>query len=256
LKNRCVRYRRYALFLLLVLQLSGCSGKGQDANPAPAPAKPESQPMQQEVQSNSPDANSSGLTNSVQVPPAPDENKPPQVMSVKLGPDLVFPDTPVKAEVEVTDPDGDPVSIDYEWKVNGEVVSGQAMEDFDTDGLRKGDLVTVTVTPYDGQTQGKAKESRPIVILNRPPEITSFPPQALSEGVFTYEVTANDPDGDPLQFSLENGPAGMSIDPTSGRIEWPVPTDLSGNFRVRIVVSDRDAKAFQEFSLNLKKVEK
>jgi len=249
-------HRHFKLFspigiLLVAVLLGACKGKEQGTAPAPGQTTVESK-RQHEVQKVFNDGNPSGQTDSNSILSGA-KNSPPEVVSVKLAPDLVFPGTPLKAEVEATDPDRDPVTLEYEWQVNGDVISGQAMDEFDTGELRKGDLVAVTVTPFDGQVNGDARDSHPVVILNRSPEITSFPPSNLTDGVFTYEVTATDPDGDTLQFSLEKAPPGMSINADTGRIDWRVPADLFERFQVRIAVSDQDARAFQEFSLNLQK---
>ena len=42
-----------------------------------------------------------------------------------------------------------------------------------------------------------------------------------------------------LSFTLSEPPAGMTIDPTTGRIEWsPAPTDAGGNFNVTVAATD------------------
>jgi hypothetical protein len=184
-------------------------------------------------------------------PPA--DNAPPVVASVKLAPTLVFPGTQIKAQVEVSDPDGDLVMLDYKWTRNGAVLDGEVSDGLDTNAFQKGDLITLTITPSDEKAQGKSKESRSMVILNRPPEIISSPSGKLSAGKYIYEVKAQDPDADRLAFSLEDGPPGMKIDAAIGRLEWEVPAEPVGSVQVRIVVSDGDARAFQGFSIQLKK---
>ncbi len=62
-----------------------------------------------------------------------------------------------------------------------------------------------------------------------------------------------DPDGDTLTFSLDGSPPGMTIDSPTGLIEWNLSSESNDSFQVRIIVSDGDSKAFQGFSLNLKK---
>lgn len=54
--------------------------------------------------------------------------------------------------------------------------------------------------------------------------------------LYFYQPAANDADGDPLTFSLPEAPAGMTINATTGRVEW-TPT-ATGRARVRLVVSD------------------
>src|SRR5262249_4558502 len=66
---------------------------------------------------------------------------------------------------------------------------------------------------------------------NRPPVITSFPAFAATVNqVYQYQVTAVDPDDDPLQFLLVDAPAGMSVDPTNGLVLLvPTPAQLRAN---------------------------
>jgi len=61
---------------------------------------------------------------------------------------------------------------------------------------------------------------------NAGPSFIDFAPPADAEAsaAYTYAVRAADPEGDALTFSLPTAPAGMSIDPSSGRITW-TPTD-------------------------------
>ena len=50
---------------------------------------------------------------------------------------------------------------------------------------------------------------------------SSTPPLAATVATpYTYPVTATDPDGDALLFTLLDSPAGMTIDPVSGVLQW------------------------------------
>lgn len=184
------------------------------------------------------------------------KNTPPEVVSIKLDPKLIYPGTKIKAVIEGKDEDGDPVTFSREWKKNDELLAGETMDELDTKGLKKGDWITLYVTPFDGKEKGKRKWSPTVMISNRPPEITSSPPAALSSGRYIYEVKAVDPDGDKLTFSLENAPPGMTIDHVKGRIEWKLPKaedpKTSGSHSIKVVVSDGNAIAFQGFSLTPK----
>ena len=57
--------------------------------------------------------------------------------------------------------------------------------------------------------------------LGSPPAITSTPPLAATQNKsYAYKVTASDPDGGPLSFTLAQAPAGMTIKTTSDYIAW------------------------------------
>lgn len=178
-------------------------------------------------------------------------NTPPEIASLRLTPTLVYPGDKVMVEVVGRDVDGDSLSYIYEWRRNNDRLE-ETKDVLETKGFKKMDLVSVTVTPFDGEASGKPRRSLPIVIANRPPEITSLPSAELSNGRYIYEVRAVDPDEDTLTFSLEGSPPGMTIDPATGHIEWNIPPEPTGSFQVKVVVTDGDAKAFQVFDLSLK----
>jgi len=178
-------------------------------------------------------------------------NTPPEIVSVNLKPRLVYPGYEIKVNTEVRDVDGDPISYIFKWRRNGIAIEGETSETLQTKGFKKMDLVVVTVIPFDGESRGRPVRSLPIVIANRPPEITSFPNTDVTNGKYTYKVQAVDPDGDTLKFSLDEPLSNMTIDQTTGIIQWDIPPDSSGSYNVKVLVSDGDAKAFQSFELLL-----
>ena len=189
-----------------------------------------------------------------ETPPPPKKNTPPEIVSIKLSPKIIYQGTKIKAEVSGKDVDeDDEVAYSYEWRKNDTVLPDNIQPEIDTKDFKKGELITLFVTPFDGKDKGKTRFSRTILIANRPPEITSLPSVAVSNGKYLYEVKANDPDGDALVYSLENAPLGMTIDSATGVIHWdiPVAADLKSvtTYNIRIVVSDGDATAFQGFSM-------
>jgi hypothetical protein len=72
---------------------------------------------------------------------------------------------------------------------------------------------------------------------NHAPTITSTEiTTATVEVAYTYDVDATDPDGDTLTYSLTTKPAGMTINPSTGLINW-TPT-ATGDYNVTIEVAD------------------
>jgi hypothetical protein len=80
------------------------------------------------------------------------------------------------------------------------------------------------------------------------PEITSTPPlQAQVNQVYRYDVEAI---GDPSpNFALLSAPAGMTIDPGSGLIQW-VPA-ISGNFAVTVEARNTAGSDTQTFTVQV-----
>ena len=75
------------------------------------------------------------------------------------------------------------------------------------------------------------------VPTNQTPIITSTPITTATVGAaYTYNVTATDPDGNTLTFSLTIIPPGMTINSSTGLITWTPTT--SGNYNVTVEVSD------------------
>ena len=86
--------------------------------------------------------------------------------------------------------------------------------------------------------------------VNRAPVFTSSPiTQTFVNEAYTYDVNANDPDGDVLIYWLDTAPEGMVINSTSGLISW-LPTQ-TGTFSVVVKVSDGIATVNQTFTLSV-----
>jgi VCBS repeat-containing protein len=93
-----------------------------------------------------------------------------------------------------------------------------------------------------------------IGLPNHAPQITSVPVTMATAGQpYSYDVDASDPDtGDVLTFSLSLAPAGMTIDATTGLIQWtPTPTQV-GNHSVTVRVQDTGGlSATQSFTITV-----
>ena len=92
-----------------------------------------------------------------------------------------------------------------------------------------------------------------VVNANQSPEITSTPVTEVEAGSsYAYLVTAEDPDGDAVAFSLEMAPEGMTIHETSGQITWPTVNEDEGFHDVRIRVTDaRGDFVIQSFTVHV-----
>ncbi|MEB3295560.1 MAG: SdrD B-like domain-containing protein [Synechococcales bacterium] len=89
--------------------------------------------------------------------------------------------------------------------------------------------------------------------VNRSPEIITLPTlQALIGDMYRYDVDATDADGDRLTYSLLNSPLDMTIDPTTGQINWNTATQTPGLYQTEIqVVDGRGGLTKQVFSIDL-----
>lgn len=75
---------------------------------------------------------------------------------------------------------------------------------------------------------------------NGPPVISGAPMTAGTVGsVFTFQPTASDPDGNTLEYRIENKPAWASFDAQSGRLSGtPADGDVGTHANIVISVSD------------------
>ena len=178
-------------------------------------------------------------------------NSPPVIRSIRFPLLNIGTGLPLEATVLATDPDGDEVTFKYHWQIDGKdlpEVTGSALPG---ELVAKGTTVVLTVVPLDGDSEGTPLIGKPFVIPNSPPVFKSTPPVTFQGATYTYQPTVEDPDGDTLIFSLGLAPPGMSIEPSTGRISWLLPTQ-GGTFQTSIVVKDQDGmEARQNFAINL-----
>jgi hypothetical protein len=65
---------------------------------------------------------------------------------------------------------------------------------------------------------------------------------ATAGRLYVYDVNATDPDGDgSLTYSLAQSPVGMTVDATTGRVEWKPTLAYVGSHQVEIQVTDKGA---------------
>lgn len=180
-------------------------------------------------------------------------NHPPRVTSVDLIP--LYPkigDT-IKMVVMTADPDGDEVKLIFQWFKNGTpLLETSNTLSLTKEEFRRGDKITLNVIPDDGIVRG-SPGFMDVTIGNAPPEITSASRDIkFGDRSFTYQIKAIDPDGDAPTYSLKSGPEGITIDPTTGLIQWNVPPDFMGKTSLTVSVADgHGGEAIQSFTLEI-----
>ena len=107
-------------------------------------------------------------------------------------------------DVESIDPEGEPVSYSYEWRVDDATSLVSTTEVLPSAATAKGQTWTIVVTPSDGETEGPGG-SASLIIQNTPPTIASTtisPAEPLSTDDLTCAAAgAVDPDGDEVAFT-------------------------------------------------------
>lgn len=186
----------------------------------------------------------------------PATNNPPRIRSITIETITADPRDGFKAVVESDDPEGGEVSYIYQWKHNGTDIIGATGETLEwREYFSKGDELSIEVIPYDEYAMGIWKSEGAIRIPNAPPVIKSSPHGTVSDGRFTYQVKAYDPDEDSITFSLQNEPEGMTIDSKSGEIDWEFSATDAGSYSIDIVVTDEEgAYSVQTISFSISEV--
>jgi len=179
-------------------------------------------------------------------------NTPPVIQEVWIEPKVAYATDNLKAIVRCSDLEGDFIYYTYQWEKNGSVLNDERMETLEKGKFKKGDSIVVIVTPDDREALGIPKRSEPLLISNRPPQIVSSPPSSVEKTTYIYQVKANEPDNDPITFTLKSGPRGMEIDKKSGLIRWEIRKEDKGTYPVEIEVSDSEgAKSTQRYTLTI-----
>ena len=162
------------------------------------------------------------------------KNSPPEIAQVEFLPNSTKPKAKISIEASAKDIDGDEVTILYEWTKNKE--SAGSSRELGGE-VKKGDKISVKITPFDGETYGQ-----PVVLSravgNVPPRIIDDRNFSFNGKNFTYQVKATDQDGDVLAYSLKSSPSGMTIDPKTGLVQWNVPAEFKGKAAFTIGAAD------------------
>ncbi len=176
-------------------------------------------------------------------------NSVPVVQEVQIEPRLAG-NEDLKVSVKGSDADGDSVLYTYQWEKNGVTLGEEKTEILGRGKFKKGDSITVIVTPSDGESTGMPKKSGPTLIPNGSPIIVSSPSNRINGSTYTYQVKADDPDHDPITFRLKTGPKGREIDKETGFIRWQIGKGDRGTQIVEIEASDTEgAKSLQRYTL-------
>ena len=179
-------------------------------------------------------------------------NSQPLIEEVRIEPKVAYVNSPLKVRIKSADKDGDFIYYTYQWEKNGEVMAEDRGEELEQGRFKRGDSITVTVNSDDRESQSPSKKSNPIIISNNPPVITSSPPTSIDGMTYIYQVKVNDPDHDPIIFTLKSGPKGMEIDKDTGLLRWAIQKDDREPHMIEIEASDNaGAKSLQRYTLTV-----
>jgi len=139
-------------------------------------------------------------------------NGAPSIAAPTLSPNVLYTDTVASCSAGASsDPEGDPVSVDYAWEVDGVAVSGQTSTSLAGNSwFDKGQDVVCITTPDDGTSLGTPVASAPRTVQNStpsPPIINVFPSVASPALGLTCQIDTGAVDADASDMA-----AGLSLD--------------------------------------------
>jgi hypothetical protein len=191
---------------------------------------------------------------SVESSPVVIMNTDPKISSATIQPQPAYTNIELEASIEASDDDDDYLVYSYQWIKNGQKIADETSSVLSSLVFERGDKIECSIVPSDQESEGNEFTTRPVVIINRPPSITSPPPtDIVLEGSLTYQVVVEDPDQDTLAFSLSSSvPEGITVDPATGVIKWEIPKGLAGVYPIEIIVSDgQGGRCSQNFNLTI-----
>jgi hypothetical protein len=214
--------------LLLLAPLLGCSSP-----PPPAPVE-------------APAATPGAAPAPVAEAP-PERGRPPRITRLRLSPASPRHTDAIEATAEAIDSNGEEVDLAYDWRINDAPVPEVSGPRLPPGRFRKGDRVRVDVTA--STSKGSVTDKSPeLTIANTVPVFRTDPRSVSTLPGTTF--FADDPDGDRIQWSLENAPRGMTISP-DGTVRYTGTADEpGGDYRVAVVA--RDGEGFARFEVPVK----
>ncbi len=148
-------------------------------------------------------------------------------------------DQMVDVDVTSTDVDGDTVSYNYEWFVNGTSVS--TARSLSGDLFSRGDTLYAVVTPQDGMKLGAAYTSDVGTGVNGVPSVGGVglgPSSAGTSDTLTANATGADPDGDPVTLAYAWYVNGALVAETGASLDGTIWFDRGDTVYVEVTPSD------------------
>ena len=149
-------------------------------------------------------------------------------------------DTPATITLEAADGDADTLTYTINTTSTlGAAVLTDAQVDYTPPANSVGvDSFTFVANDGSGDSES-ATVSITITAVNDAPVISFIPPLTGQENTpYTADVNASDVEGDLLMFSLITAPTGMTIDGSTGVINWLPGFDQAGDRVVTVAVTD------------------
>ncbi|MCP9470044.1 MAG: putative Ig domain-containing protein [Nitrospira sp.] len=131
-------------------------------------------------------------------------NRPPTVLSARLLNDPLSAAEPAAVQVVAEDPEHEAVTLSYQWYVEDVPLLGETNSTLSSAKFRRGQRVSVEITPADAKQKGPSYRVPPVSVGNAPPVVRSamiVHHNESSGNVIEALVDASDPDLDLLSVT-------------------------------------------------------
>ena len=138
--------------------------------------------------------------------PTSKTNFPPVIISVTILPEKPTRGSELSLSVQSKDPQGDPVTYQYQWIKNDEELPGENQPSLKSGSFRKGNLIRVRVTPSNGKMSGPPFLSPPLKVHNSPPAVEGVsiePKVAYVTDSLKATPKGSDQDGDFVYYNYQ-----------------------------------------------------
>ena len=149
-------------------------------------------------------------------------NSPPE-LTVTLSPEQPETTDDIVLNYDAKDADDDELTTRHEWRINDEAISDETSKTLPADRHKKHDVISVVVTTGDGEAEAQAEAA--VTIEDGKPRVAvaDLPATVTYGSRVEFDATVSDADGDDVsgvRFAVDYGPAGMTVDPVTGRVAW------------------------------------
>lgn len=138
-----------------------------------------------------------------------------------------------------SDDDGDAVTYAYAWYVDGALVS--TSETLLPSRFVKGDVIQVTVTPFDGTGLGAPVTSASGIAANSAPtvrSVTLFPSAVYTDDTLTASVSTTDLDGDSVSLVYDWTVNGVPVGASGATLDGSIYFDRDDVVAVTVTPTD------------------
>lgn len=142
-----------------------------------------------------------GTADHAPVPPR-SGNHPPVIRAASVLPNPLVLNGPISVTIEAQDLDRNPLSFRYQWMLDGQPIPSEQGEELRPELLKRGNLIAVTIWPYDGTVEGDPYTTVAAAVQNSPPIVShiSIEPAQVTPGMqVRVQADIQDADRDPVK---------------------------------------------------------